>query len=222
MPDFDTLSEPLPHRLRDATQRLAAALRADQWDGAAMHGLNPAQAQLLAHLVARAPAAVRVGDLARQLGVSQPSATDSVGALVRKGLATKGPDPADARAAAVRPTEAGTALSARLATGGGATLDALATLPPADQAALLGLLLKTIRALQEAGAIPPQRLCVTCRHFRPHAHNDADRPHHCALVDAPFGARHLRVDCAEHDPAPPLAAAETWRRYAAPTPQAGA
>ena len=56
-------------------------------------------------------------------------------------------------------------------------------------------------ALQEARAIPVQRMCLTCRHFRPHVHDDPARPHHCAFVDAAFGDAALRLDCADHETA---------------------
>lgn len=40
------------------------------------------------------------------------------------------------------------------------------------------------------------------RFFRPRVHADPYRPHHCAFGDAPFGDRHLRLECADHQPAP--------------------
>jgi hypothetical protein len=91
---------------------------------------------------------------------------------------------------------------------------ALATLSRAEQTALLGSVVKIIRALQTAGAIAPQRLCVSCSHFRPHAHAEAEAPYHCALTDSAFGAAALRLDCPEHVAAPPERQAEMWRVFA--------
>lgn len=220
MVEHAAFAEPLTHRLAEALGRVATALRADAWDAAETRGLNPTQSAVLRHLASRATPQ-RVADLARHLGVRQPTVTDSVGALVRKELAEKVAVPGDARGTGVRITAAGSAAVAGAAAGAaaGATIAALERLAPVDQAALLALLLKTIRALQIAGAIPPQRMCVTCRHFRPHVHADADAPHHCALVDAAFGPRHLRVDCAEHDPAAEVDAAATWWRFDITPPQ---
>lgn len=59
-------------------------------------------------------------------------------------------------------------------------------------------LVKIIRALQINGDISPQRMCVTCEHFRAHAHQDAANPHHCAFIDMAFGASDLRLNCADH------------------------
>ena len=59
-------------------------------------------------------------------------------------------------------------------------------------------------------------MCVSCRFFQPHAHpEDAERPHHCAFVDAPFGDRALRVDCPEHDAASADVVARNWAEFVA-------
>ena len=94
---------------------------------------------------------------------------------------------------------------------------ALETLPQEEQTELLRLIVKTIRALQVAGAIAPQRLCVTCKYFRPHAHENPSAPHHCDYVDAAFGVEALRLDCAEHEPAPAAQQESAWRSFAAET-----
>lgn len=79
---------------------------------------------------------------------------------------------------------------------------------------LLRSLVKVLRALQEAGDIPLQRMCVTCTHFRPHVHPDPANPHHCAFVDAPFGDRHLRLACPDHVVAEPARQDDAWHRFA--------
>ncbi|KQN89573.1 MarR family winged helix-turn-helix transcriptional regulator [Arthrobacter sp. Leaf69] len=54
-------------------------------------------------------AGVRVGEIARNLGVRVPSATEQIIKLERAGLARREPDPEDSRAVRVRLTEAGVA-----------------------------------------------------------------------------------------------------------------
>jgi len=63
---------------------------------------------------------------------------------------------------------------------------------------VLRLLLRIIARLVERGVVRDARMCVTCEHFRPCAHPDQARPHHCALVDLPLSDEHLRVDCPDH------------------------
>jgi DNA-binding MarR family transcriptional regulator len=52
---------------------------------------------------------LRVGDIARNLGIKVPSATEQIIKLERAGLVTRQPDPHDSRAVQVVTTEAGLA-----------------------------------------------------------------------------------------------------------------
>lgn len=79
------------------------------------------------------------------------------------------PDPADARGAIMRVTEDRLRLGAAIARASSQVADVLAALMPAAQADLLSIQVTLIRQLQLVGAIPVQRMCVSCRHFRPHA-----------------------------------------------------
>src|SRR3546814_5615303 len=82
--------------------RIGMLLRSEGWRQAEATGLTPTQAQILAHLAARGPA--RIGMIATEIAVTQPTASDAVAALVRKGYVEKLPDPDDARAARLHPT----------------------------------------------------------------------------------------------------------------------
>lgn len=213
MNEFDTLSSPLPDRLRDGLERVAAVLRADQWSSSNALGLNPTQVHVLAFLAGRDAGGIRVKKLAAHLGVSPPSATDSIAALGRKGLVHKAVDAGDARAVGVHITPEGRAILQAVGLASSATSVAFATLDVAEQAVFLRLLIKLVRSLQIAGAMPVQRLCVTCQRFRPYLHDDALNPHHCAFVNAAFGDRHLRLDCGEHEPTDPATQAATWTAF---------
>ena len=220
---FDTLSEPLPRRLAAGLSRLSVALRAGQWRLAEARGLSPTQAQALAVIAARSGPgrpAPRLSEVADQLAITRATASDAVSTLERKGLVARQPDPRDGRAAGLVLTEAGSAAAREAGDWPAVLLDAAADLPPAEQESLLRLVVKMIRGLQVRGAIAPARLCVTCRYFRPYAHGDALAPHHCAYVDAPFGDRHLRLDCPEQDPLPDDEAEAVWTRFATGAPGA--
>ncbi|RTL79602.1 MAG: MarR family transcriptional regulator [Hyphomicrobiales bacterium] len=205
--------------MRDGLDRICAVMRADQWAIAGTAGLNPTQAHVLTYIAGRAEKGVRVGAIAAQLGVSQPTATDSVAALVRKGLLTKAPDPEDARAVAMRITQAGRDIVRGIGLVITATERALETLSDQEQTELLQLVIKTIRALQIAGALSPQRMCVTCRYFRPNVHNESKTPHHCDYVGAAFGAQSLRLDCIDHEALSPSDEAVLWRSFTTTFPE---
>jgi DNA-binding MarR family transcriptional regulator len=209
--------DPVLTRLREGFERVALVLRADLWAAAGDAGLNPAQAQVLALLAAR-PAGLRPKEIAAHLAVTAPSMADTLSALARKGYVKRTPDPVDARAVIARLTEDGRALGQALAAATSQVMAALARLSPGEQADLLLTQIKLIRTLQQAGAIPLQRMCVSCRHFRPNAHPDAAKPHHCAFVNAPIGTRDLRLDCGEHEAADPDVQAATWTSFADGSP----
>ena len=206
MPDTGT-------QIAFALSRLAALQRAAAWREAGAQGLTATQAAILQELARRG--AARVGALAAALGVTQPTLSDALAALVAKGLAERRPDPADARARRVGLTPTGAAAAGGLTETSTALTEALARLPEIERGAMLRALSRTIRTLQQAGAIPVQRMCVTCRHFRPHVHDDAATPHHCGFVDAAFGDAMLRIDCGDHVEAPEEEARAAWARFAA-------
>lgn len=208
---FDAISEPLAKRVTAGLAKIGLVLRSRAWKGAAPAGVTPSQAQALA-LLGDSKEGLGLRSLAHLLGVSPPTATQMVQVLVAKGLVAKGPGP-DRRSVALRLTPEGRALADRAEDWPAFLARAVETLPPEEQAAFLRSLVKIVRALQEAGDIPVQRLCVTCRHFRPHVHPDPLAPHHCAYVDAPFGDRHLRLNCAEQEAASPEERQANWARF---------
>jgi DNA-binding MarR family transcriptional regulator len=211
---FDTLNPPLLHRLADGIERLATLSRADAWQASRDRGLNPLQARILRVLRAHGGGVSGAHRLAALLALTPATVSDSLSALAGKGLVVKARTRERPRALSVALSEAGHALAEALDAPTGALADALAALDPAEQSALLRVLIKMIRALQEAGRIPVARMCVSCRYFRANVHVDPDLPHHCALVDAPFADRHLRLDCAEHAPATAADAEQAWRVFA--------
>jgi DNA-binding MarR family transcriptional regulator len=204
--------EPLVRRVTTGLAKVGIALKAQAWAEAGGRGLTPTQGQVLA-LLRASPGGLRPGALADQLGVTAATTSDSVAALVRKGLVAKEPLPGDGRAVLVRLTPAGTREAAAAAAWPDFLLEAVDELSPAEQAAFLRGLVTMIRTLQARGRIPVARMCVSCQFFRPFRHDDPARPHHCAFVDAPFGDGELRLDCPDHAAAPAEQAERTWRVF---------
>ncbi len=199
-------------QIATAFERLALFWRASQWSAAKGHGLNPSQGDVLQR-ISRQPE--RAADLAQRLGVTQASLSDTISALVAKGLAERRSDPEDGRARRIEATGQGRALAALMPEWPETLEAAIAGLGDADRGALLRTLSLIIRSLQEAEAIPVQQMCIGCRYFRPHVHADPARPHHCGFVDAAFGDGGLRLDCADHETATEEEAARNRARLAA-------
>ncbi len=192
--------------------KIGTYLRSEGWRQADSASLTPTQSQILVQLTQRGPA--RITALADELGVTQPTASDAATALIRKGHLQRRPDPADARASLLHPTQSGTSIADQMALWPDALLAAADALEPLERAVFLKALTKIIRTLQVQRAIPVQRMCATCTFFRPSVHDDPAAPHHCAFVDAAFGDADLRLDCGDHEAAPAPQAATSWRAFA--------
>ena len=192
--------------------KVGLAMRSSAWRAAGPRRLTPTQAQILSLLRAQA-APLRLSAIALGLGVTAPTASDAVAALVEKRLVSKTRNRHDARALAVRLTAAGRRLAEESAAWPATLIAAIGDLSPAEQGAFLKTLVKVIHALQTRREISVARMCVTCRHFRACIHDDRECPHHCEFVNLPFGDRALRLECADHEPADLPAQEEAWRCF---------
>lgn len=206
------LHEGSTDRLLQALAKVGLALRTQSWEASGRRGLNPTQAQVLALIRARG-AGLSVKEIAAGLGVTAATASDSVSALERKGLVGKEPCPEDGRVVRIALTAKGRREAEAGASWPELLLEAAGELTEPERAALVRGLVKMIRSLQERGLIPVGRMCVECVHFRPHAHPGEDRPHHCALVDAPLGDGGLRIDCVDQTRAEPPARERLWQVF---------
>ena len=196
--------------------QLGLYLRSKQWRNAERSGLTSTQISILGFLKRRGPN--RVMALAKLVGITEATASRAISTLERKGLVEKRADPDDGRATRISLTATGIRLLSRQSEFPEALMAALAGLDPIESTVLHRVLSKIILHLQETGAIEPQRMCCTCRFFRPYVHSDAVRPHHCEFVDAPFGSVSLRVDCGDHIPADESVRKQRWQRFLAVKP----
>jgi DNA-binding MarR family transcriptional regulator len=192
-------SRDLDTKLVAALERVGQALRFELREHAGRYALTFTQAQILLRLRFEHPRRRRVGALAATLDVRQPTVSDAVAALERKGLVERRPDPADARVTALRPTPRGVEVAERLDAWDERARAEVRGLPDQEKQRALSLMLDLIAALQRAGVVGVARTCPTCRFFRFEARPNASAPHHCALLDLPLGPGDLRLDCPEHE-----------------------
>ena len=195
---FDTISEPLDRRVGDALGRIGTALRSQAWKGAEAQRLTPTQGDILALLRARG-GPQRLSEVAEGLGITRPTACEAVATLVRKGLLIKEKDANDRRAIGLRLTVDGVWEADRIAHWPDFLTDAVGTLSQTEQETVYLALIKMIGALQRSGNIAGSRMCLTCRHFQPNAHDGSEARHHCSHFASPIGDRHLRLDCTEYE-----------------------
>ncbi|MBE9032501.1 MarR family transcriptional regulator [filamentous cyanobacterium LEGE 11480] len=195
---FDTINEPLEQRLITGLYKLGVALRSQAWQGAESQGLTPTQGQILAILQSRSHDGIRLSEVAQELAVSSATASDAVSALVKKGLVSREKATDDRRAIALRLTDEGESQAAQAATWPDFLLTAVDELSAEEQVIFFRGLTKIILKLQQQNQIPVARMCLTCEYFRADVYHDRARPHHCQLVNAPFGELDFRLDCPEH------------------------
>ena len=204
------MTEPPEQRIAAALERLGQVQRVLIQDTATASGLSPLQVRVL---LALAGAPARPSELAARLGVTRATLTDSLQALRAKGLCEVAPDEGDGRSHWVGLTASGRSTSGRLASWGMPVQRHLAALPPGEQGGLLDSLLRLIADLQRDGLIPPARMCLTCRFYRPDGAGErrasagpgpgegAQSGAWCDLLAAPLTPVDLRLDCLEHEPA---------------------
>jgi DNA-binding MarR family transcriptional regulator len=191
-------------------EKIGLAMKSRTWRRQGRAGLGPLQKQVLSLLRSKAGQSVQISTVANELAVRMPTASEAVATLERKHLVRRRRTNQDGRVVTVHLTAKGTRASSpspgmpeRLAT----ATDAL-SLP--ERVSLLTTLTKLIRTLQEEGEITVAQMCVSCEYFRPHQHEDAARPHHCAFINAPFGEQALRLDCSDYKPASVPQAKDAW------------
>ena len=188
----------LDRKLLAAVERLGRALRVVRQQVATRHQLSLLQVHLLELLADRRPR--RVGELAAELDVSQPTVSEAVATLQGKGLATRRRAGDDARAIIVALTRAGTQLATSVAADLAPLLDGDHTTEDDERGTALRVVLGEISRFQRAGIITINRSCLSCLHYRAPA--GATQTAHCLLLDQPLGYADLRIDCPEHGQPP--------------------
>ena len=210
--EFDSISLPLGQAVAAALRHLASLTQLSYWDQWDAQGLTNTQRKVLDHIAAQR-GEVDIPSLGKELGLTPATTDDSIQALETRKLVTR-------RVSHVN----GQALAVKLSTEGRRCMIAMSQLPDPLRAALSCLndheqenlyrsSIKMIRTLQDAGMIPVSRMCVRCQYFDPFRYPDSATPHHCHLVQAPFGDRHLRLDCTEQALASPDVQNALWVRF---------
>lgn len=187
----------MARRLAAGLARVAAAVHHASDDESEGLERTLTQQQVLLMLAQRPPH-YPLTELAADLAMTVPDTHAALSTLVREQLATMTPEPSYApQDVRVDLTPRGLEHAPEATTWAAHFLAQLDTLDPAEQRRLLRVVIEHIESLQRRGEIPVAKMCVTCRFFEGYAHPGTDNPHHCWLVDAPFGHRQLRLRCPE-------------------------
>jgi DNA-binding MarR family transcriptional regulator len=191
----DAAGPDLDRKLLAAVERLGRALRAARQQIATRHGLSLLGMVIVEMLTDGRPRLV--GEIAAELDITQPTASDALATLEKRGHIRRQRDPADLRRTVIHLTETGTQMASAIVEELGPLIDGSATSPEARGVALR-VILGEIARLQTAGIITINRSCLSCHHYRP---SEPTAPAHCLLLDTPLPDPALRLDCPEHQPA---------------------
>lgn len=152
--------------------------------------------RVLGWLFVGPPPAARGTTLARELNVADPTVSDAIAALIRKGLVIRTPDPADRRRHDLVLTPAGRKTAAELSRWTAPAEIATSKLDRAEAEQLLDSLLLVMAKLHDAQMLPVVRACSTCVQLE--TTGTDTRNYRCAFYDTPMAVADLRVDCADH------------------------
>jgi len=184
----------VPAKIVAALDRIARGLRSHRQAVASGVGLTPLQLELL-QTIDESPRPV-IGQLARELEVSQPTVSDSLLTLERKGHVVRRRSDSDRRRTPMERTDTGRGLGDAGRRAGELLRTRVAALTRPDQEEVLDLLLSLIGNLLDAGIIQVARTCTTCRFYD----HPEGREARCALLQIPLPTSALRVDCPDHQP----------------------
>ncbi|WP_300607796.1 MarR family winged helix-turn-helix transcriptional regulator [Trebonia sp.] len=189
----------LDSKIVAALDRVGDALQVLARRAAGAHDLSPTQMRVLVRLYYGPPPDAVAGELAREFDVADPTMSDALSALARKGLIDRSPDPADRRRHVLGLTAAGRAVAHSVARWTAPAEVASSGLSRSEGEGLLSTLLDLLERMHAAGMLSVARTCTTCGHFeRGSAPGAWPARHRCAYYGYPMSTSDLRVDCAEH------------------------
>ncbi|MGI9383587.1 MAG: MarR family winged helix-turn-helix transcriptional regulator [Methyloligellaceae bacterium] len=181
--------------LADVIERLSRVVRAAEHEA----GLNPAQWEALRYLARCNRFSNSPGALTDYLGATKGTVSQTLIALVRKGLVIKGPRQGQRRSVALELTEAGRTL---LEQDPWRSVERTGTALPAPARRLLADCLGTLLAGELArNGLKTFGFCRGCRFFEPDgAPDDEAGPHRCGLLDVTLEESDATRICVEHEP----------------------
>jgi DNA-binding MarR family transcriptional regulator len=188
----------LPDRLVTGLSKIGLAMKSRTWRRKGRQGIGPLQIQVLTFLRSRPNHSATVSTIARELCVKLPTASEVIRTLEQKRFVRRRRREVDNRVVTVHLTSLGAKAGHVENRWPEILASATENLSTQEQVAFLAALVKLIRALQLQGEIQVARMCVSCEHFRPHAHPESNSPHHCGFYDVAFGDEAFRLDCPEY------------------------
>jgi DNA-binding MarR family transcriptional regulator len=159
------------------------------------HGITTLQAELLL-LAGKSNIGDRgVTKTSRMLLVTQPTVSDSISALARKGLIEVSQSDFDKRITRIKLSDKGEKIFRDLQTCIETFKEAIKIFDAESQEDLFKSFMMLTHSLYKLGIVKEARMCLTCRHLL----RDAEI-YYCSLLGVKMTLRELKIDCQDHEP----------------------
>lgn len=178
-----------------ALEKVGQIWRNRLWKAVLDEDLSPVQGQILIFIYQHTPRRNRIGEIAREFGLTTATISDAVAALDRKGLLSKVVDPQDKRAYQLQLTSEGYQVVRRLMGWADEIKAEIRAEGSLQKKKALSFLLTLIARLKKSGLVDAVRMCWFCQHFHPDYYPCSRRPHYCDLLTRPIDILDIRLDC---------------------------
>jgi DNA-binding MarR family transcriptional regulator len=181
--------------------RISNIFKSILWDIAFKYSLTPLQFQILFFLRERRGSRVMVSEVAKELGITTATVSDSLRVLRDKGYITKKNLKKDKRFKVLSLTNTGIEIAEKgYKEWEREILGGLDKFKKNDKERLFRFLLSIIMNYQKKGIISTARICLNCENFIENAYPYTSKPHYCKFTDRRFSDSGIKVYCEENIP----------------------
>jgi len=191
-------SESLPARAVLLLLRNVDALQEGLTHAARREGLPVLQTTLLVRTHLAGPGGTTVSALSEALHLAAPTVSESLKALVRKGLLSRRRSPIDGRRIFFQPTPTGEEAARRLAVWAEPVEDTVARMSRSEQLSLIGTLAHLLYDRVREGHRVDEPMCLNCSDFEVLSWERGE--FRCRARQSWLPLEGLRTDCPGHSP----------------------
>lgn len=189
----------LDTKIIEAIDRIARVQRNLIWERAKMYGLYPLQAQILIYLAENKPENCIITKLSLEFGVSQPTISSSVKALIKKGLIKAITWEKNRHFKILVLTDAGKELLSKLMDWDYYLKKPLKTISEDEKINAFAFLLNYVVKLRNDKTLLLARACPLCKYY---TFIDKGK-YYCKLFNMEMGIKDLRINCSDFKEANP-------------------
>lgn len=188
----DTIDE----KIIQAIERIARAQRILLWDRAKLYGLTPLQSQILFYISENNPEKCTIMNLSLELGVSQPTISDSVKTLMKKGLVEQEVWEKNRHFKLLKLTDKGKEILKALRIWDDYLRRPLKEFSEEEKKLAFNFLLDYVAKLRKDKTLLMAKTCVFCKFLEEKAGT-----YYCKLFNMNMKKEDLRIDCPDFEEA---------------------